>query len=201
MGTIRPNQPPQQVPQASAAQEAKQAQKAQAAPKEPQAASEAAQQIKDKLSGFLDKDTAEAISKAKMDPNSMDFKVPDKQHIRALKNALKSLNQIPNDTLQDLNLNKMKTKLEETLQQLNQGELSETTVEKLKAQLNNLTENVPNADQIRAHVKDALQDLQGILNKPSKPDTTEPKPPPHMRPNKIDPDSPHIMKYASVFAK
>lgn len=198
MGRIGSNQPQQQVPNTNQAQRANQAQQATQA----QSAAEApAQELKDKLSGLLDKDTAEAITKAKMDPNSLDFKVPDKQHVRALKDALKSLNQIPDETLQELNLGKMKTKIEEALQQLRSGNLSDTTVGKLRDQLNNLSQDAPGAERIRDSIKDALQGLESMLNKPSKPEPTGPKPPPHMRPNPMNPDGPHIMKYASVFAK
>ncbi len=203
MGRIGSHQSPQQVPNTSQAQRANPAQQAAEAQQatEAQAAKAPAQELKDKLSGLLDKDTAEAITKAKMDPNSLDFKVPDKQHVRALKDALKALNQIPDETLQELNLGKMKTKIEEALQQLRSGNLSDTTVDKLRSQLNNLSEDVPGGARIRESIKDALQGLESMLDKPSKPEPTGPKPPPHMRPNPLNPDGPHIMKYASVFAK
>ncbi len=153
--------------------------------------------VKEDLSKFVDKNTAESINKAQMDPKSLNFGGLDKEQIKnKLRESMDSLQKLPDDMGDKLN--KLKQDACKCICKcLDNDKPPKKDLDALRQQLQELSSDSPKLESLRQRVNDALNDMQE-LNQPLKP-----KPPAHMQhlQGHINADGTTNVKYASVFAK
>ena len=152
--------------------------------------------VQQDLSKFIDKNTAESINKAQMDPSSLNFGGLDEEHLKSkLKESLDSLQKLPDDMGESLN--KLKQDVCKCICKcLDNDKPPKKDLDALRQQLQELSSDSSKIESLRQRVDEALNSMQEL--KP-----TGPKPPAHLQhlEGHINADGTTNVKYASVFAK